>query len=96
MKFFQNDSSKRREIMTLQDKLNNLKSNFEKSAPKEAVEIMHRATSDLSNSGIMDGIIKIGDTAPEFELKDNDEKVIRLKDFLVNGPVVLSFYRGKW
>ena len=82
--------------MTLQDKLNNLKSNFEKSAPKEAVEIMHRATSDLSNSGIMDGIIKIGDTAPEFELKNNDEKVIRLKDFLVNGPVVLSFYRGKW
>ena len=82
--------------MTLQDKLNHLKSNFEESAPKEAVEIMHRATSDLSNSGIMDGIIKIGDTAPEFELKDNDEKVIRLRDFLVNGPVVLSFYRGKW
>jgi len=82
--------------MTLQDKLNNLKANFEKSAPKEALEIMHRATSDLSNSGIMDGIIKIGDTAPEFELKDNDEKIIRLKDFLVNGPVVLSFYRGKW
>jgi len=96
MIFFQNDSSKRREIMTLQDKLNNLKANFEKSAPKEAVEIMHRATSDLSNSGIMDGIVKIGDTAPEFELKDNDEKVIRLRDFLAKGPVVLSFYRGKW
>lgn len=82
--------------MTLQDKLNNLKANFEKSAPKEAVEIMHRVTSDLSNSGIMDGVVKTGDRAPEFELKDNDEKVIRLKDFLVKGPVVLSFYRGKW
>jgi AhpC/TSA family len=82
--------------MTLQDKLNNLKANFEKSAPKEALEIMHRATGDLSNSGIMDGVVKTGDTAPEFELKDNDEKVIRLKDFLGKGPVVLSFYRGKW
>jgi len=82
--------------MTLQGKLNNLKANFEKSAPKKAVEIMHRATSDLSNSGIMDGVVKTEDTAPEFELKDNDEKVIRLKDFLVKGPVVLSFYRGKW
>ena len=82
--------------MTLQEKLNNLKANFEKSAPKEAVKIMHRATNDLSNSGIMDGVVKTGDTAPEFELKDNDEKVIRLKDFLVKGPVVLSFYRGKW
>ena len=82
--------------MTLQEKLNNLKANFEKNAPKEALEIMHRATGDLSNSGIMDGVVKTGDPAPEFELKDNDEKVIRLKDFLVKGPVVLSFYRGKW
>jgi hypothetical protein len=82
--------------MTLQEKLNNLKANFEKSAPKETLEIMHRATGDLSNSGIMEGVVKTGDTAPEFELKDNDEKVIRLKDFLVKGPVVLSFYRGKW
>ncbi len=82
--------------MTLQEKLNNLKANFEKSAPKEALKIMHRATSDLNNSGIMDGVAKTGDTAPEFELKDNDEKVIRLKDFLAKGPLVLSFYRGKW
>ena len=82
--------------MTLQEKLNNLKANFEKSAPKEAIEIMHRATNDLSSSGILDGVVKTGDTAPEFELKDNDEKVVRLKDFLAKGPVVLSFYRGKW
>ena len=82
--------------MTLQEKLNNLKANFEKSAPKEALKVMHRATSDLNNSGIMDGVAKTGDTAPEFELKDNDEKVIRLKDFLAKGPLVLSFYRGKW
>lgn len=82
--------------MTLQEKLDNLKSNFEKSAPKEAVEIMHRATSDLIVSNIMEGVVKIGETAPEFELKDNDEKIVRLKDFLAKGPVVLSFYRGQW
>jgi hypothetical protein len=82
--------------MTLQEKLNNLKANFENSAQKEALKIMHRATSDLSNSGIMDRVFKTGDTAPEFELKDNDDKVTRLKDFLAKGPLVLSFYRGKW
>ena len=82
--------------MTLQDKLNNLKANFEKSAPKEALNIMHRATSDLRNSGIMNGVVKAGDTAPEFGLKDNNEKMIQLKDVLEKGPVVLSFYRGKW
>jgi peroxiredoxin len=57
---------------------------------------MHRATNDLINSGIMDGVVKIGNPAPDFELRDNDEKVIRLKDYLSRGPVVLSFYRGKW
>jgi hypothetical protein len=82
--------------MTLQEKLNNLKAKSEKRIPKEALTIMHRATNDLINSGIMDGVVKIGDPAPDFELKDNDEKVIQLKDYLSRGPVVLSFYRGKW
>ena len=82
--------------MTLQEKLNNLKANFEKSAPKEALSIMHRATSDLITSGIMDQVVKIGDKAPDFELKDNVGKIIRLQDFLTKGPVILSFYRGKW
>jgi hypothetical protein len=82
--------------MTLQDKLNNLRANVEKSAPKEAVDIMHRATRDLIHSNILDRVFKAGDTAPDFELKDNGEKIIRLKDFLVNGPAVLSFYRGQW
>ena len=82
--------------MRLQEKLHNLKANFEKSAPKETLAIMHRATSDLITSGIMDQVVKIGDKAPDFELKDNVGKVIRLKDFLTKGPVVISFYRGKW
>ena len=82
--------------MTLQDQLNSLKANLEKSAPKEAVKIIHRATSDLSNSGIMDGVVKTGDKAPEFNSAINSEKEFRLKDFLTKGPLVLSFYRGKW
>jgi hypothetical protein len=37
--------------MALQDKLNEHKANFEKNAPPEALEVMHRATVDLRNSG---------------------------------------------
>jgi hypothetical protein len=82
--------------MALQEKLNKLKAGFEAKAPKDALEIMHRATDDLRNSGIMQGVLKSGDTAPDFELKNADENVIRLKDLLTSGPLVLSFYRGKW
>jgi AhpC/TSA family len=83
-------------MSTLQEKLDNLKANFEKSAPENALAIMHRVTRDLKNSGIMDGVAKVGDTAPDFELKNNDNKIIRLKDVLAENPVVLSFFRGQW
>jgi len=83
-------------MSTLQQKLNDIKSNFEKKAPENTLTIMHRATRDLKNSGIMDGVAKAGDTAPDFELTDNDDNIIRLKDILAENLVVLSFFRGQW
>ena len=82
--------------MTLQEKLDKRKADFEAKAPQDAVEIMHRATDDLRKSGIMQGVLINGDTAPDFELKNTDENLINLKNLLTSGPVVLSFYRGRW
>ena len=82
--------------MTLQERLDARRSAFEKKAPREALDIMHRATDDLRKSGIMDRFLKIGDTAPDFELKNEAGKTFRLKDLIANGPLVISFYRGKW
>ena len=82
--------------MTLQDKLNEQKANFEKNAPPEALEVMHRATSDLRNSGILDQVLTVGDTAPEFELENTSAERIRSKDILSDRLMVLTFYRGKW
>jgi len=82
--------------MALQEKLDQRKADFEAKAPKDALEIMNRATNDLRNSGIIQGVLKSGDTAPDFELKNADENLIRLKDLLTSGPLILSFYRGRW
>jgi len=82
--------------MSLQEKLDAYKEGMVKKAPKEALDIMHRATEDLRNSAIMEGVIKAGDPAPEFELQNSAGELIRLKDLLSEGPLVLSFYRGKW
>ena len=82
--------------MALQEKLDQCKADFEAKAPKDALEIMNRATNDLRNSGIIQGVLKSGDTAPDFELKNADENLIRLKDLLPSGPLILSFYRGRW
>lgn len=82
--------------MSLQTKLNEYKAGMQKKAPKEALEIMHRATEDLRKSAAMDSVIKAGDKAPNFELQDTAGELIRLRDLIADGPLVLNFYRGKW
>ena len=82
--------------MSLQQKLDARKKETETSAPKEALEIMHRATEDLAKSGIMDRIVKKGDIAPDFMLNDENGNTVNLKERLSRGPVVLGFYRGRW
>ena len=83
-------------MMTLQDKLNEHKANFEKNVPHEVLEVMHRATADLRNSGILDRALTVGDKAPDFELKNARGERIRSKDILSDRLMVLIFYRGKW
>lgn len=82
--------------MSLQQKLNATKKGIEAQAPKEVMDIMHRATDDLQNSGILEQTVKVGDRAPDFSLTNADGQEFRLRELLTQGPVVLSFYRGKW
>ena len=39
--------------------------------------------------------VAVGETAPDFELKDQDGKAVELSDFTKTGRVVLVFFRGK-
>lgn len=82
--------------MSLQEKLNAQRKQFESSALKEAVDTMHKATEELHKSGIVDRAVKAGDKAPDFTLKDAYGNPFQLKDRLTHGPVVLGFYRGRW
>lgn len=82
--------------MTLQEKLNSLKERFKASAPQETLAVMHKATEDLRNSGIMERILKVGDKAPGFTLQNAESKSVSSDDLLAKGPLVVSFYRGKW
>ncbi len=82
--------------MKLQEKLDALRENFEKQVPPESLALMHRATDDLRNSGIMDRAVKVGDKAPDFTLKNTSGQEVSLSQLLSKGPVILGFYRGRW
>jgi len=62
----------------------------------EDLAIMRRATVDLRDSGILDRALKVGDSAPVWELPRADGSTPRSHDLLTKGPLVLTFFRGVW
>lgn len=87
--------------MTLQDKLDAFKADFEAgkppyNVPPSVIETMHRATTELIASGVADRALKAGDRAPTFVLNDPDGKPVSSTDLLRLGPLAVTFYRGVW
>ncbi|MGQ9365039.1 peroxiredoxin-like family protein [Azospirillum sp. ST 5-10] len=87
--------------MSLQDKLDAFKADFEAgkppySVPRSVIETMRRATAELVASGAAARALKAGDKAPEFTLKDPDGNAVSSAELLAKGPLVVSFYRGVW
>lgn len=82
--------------MSLQDRLNALRASFEATQPKQTLDIMHGATEALRRSGILTRTLKVGDPAPEFVLPNAAEQAVASRILLDRGPLVISFYRGRW
>ncbi len=82
--------------MTLKEKLDSMRTRAETKMPAEVLAVMHRATDDLRQSGILDRVLKPGDEAPAFSLPNAEGKTLRPADLPARGPLVVSFYRGVW
>jgi len=64
--------------------------------PAEAQSLMQRSIDDLRASGILERVVKVGERAPDFTLPDADGEPVSLASLVARGPVVLSFFRGRW
>lgn len=82
--------------MTLTKELQDFRNSFKQNVGQEIQDTMGAATAALQASGILDGVVKEGQTAPDFELPDAKGGTVRLSERLQAGPVVVSFYRGQW
>jgi hypothetical protein len=82
--------------MSLADKLEATRAASASRIPADRQAIMHRATEDLRNSGILDRIVPVGAPAPAFDLANHDGRLVSSGDLLAAGPLVLSFFRGSW
>ena len=82
--------------MTFQEKLAKLKDRIEGKMPAAYLDIMHNATHDLEQSGILEKVLKLGQKAPVFNLKNQDGQLVSSEEILSKGALVLTFYRGIW
>jgi hypothetical protein len=82
--------------MALQETLDAMREMSKTRIPPEARAVMERSIEDLRASGIMSRVARVGQAAPDFTLPNAAGRPVGLKELLTRGPVVLSFYRGRW
>lgn len=82
--------------MALEEKLAAIREAAKGRMPPEVRAVMLRQVEDLRASGIMDRVTKVGTPAPDFSLPNAGGEPVSLGAMRARGPVVLSFYRGRW
>jgi hypothetical protein len=83
-------------MTTLADELAELKTRLEGKRPPEQVALMHRAVDELRAGKAAQRALKVGDRAPEFTLPNAALRLVGSRELLARGPLVVTFYRGRW
>ena len=83
-------------VSRLQDQLDEITSNTRRLVQPERLAISDRAIEELMLSGAESRVLRVGQQAPSFELLDFTGKLVRSSDLLSLGPLVVSFFRGRW
>jgi len=81
---------------SLQDQLDEITANTRKLVQAERLAIGERAVEELFATAIEERILPVGAMAPEFELRDSANRLVRSRDLLAVGPLVVKFFRGRW
>jgi AhpC/TSA family len=82
--------------MTLEEKLEAMREASKTRIPPEVRAVLLKSTEDLRASGIISRVVRVGSPAPDFTLPSTTGHPVSLAGLRSRGPVVLSFYRGRW
>ena len=82
--------------MPLKEELKALQTLLESGRPADVVAKMHQAVDELRASGAAARVLKVGDKAPDFVLPNADERPVDSRALLARGPLIVTFYRGRW
>ena len=83
-------------MSTLKETLDQMVADSAKRVPAEALEVFHRNTEKLIESGLHEKAVRTGDHFPDFDLLDANGNPARSAELIGNGPVIFNFFRGFW
>jgi peroxiredoxin len=81
---------------SLQDIYAERKALIAKYVPAEIQAVHTRVVDDLRQSGIVNRALQVGSKAPEFELPDQNGKIVHSSELLASDRLVICFIRGRW
>ncbi len=82
--------------MSLKEDLAALRTRLEGNRSPDVVKTMHRAVAELRESGAPARTLKPGQRAPAFVLPNANEEMVDSGRLFAQGPLVVTFYRGRW
>lgn len=80
----------------LQDQLDEIMARTRELVQPERLAASEQLIADLFASGSEEKILPVGALAPAFELAESTGHIARSEDLLALGPLVISFFRGRW
>jgi len=96
MKWRSLDESAQTETRPLREIYAERKELIAKYVPAEVQSIHSRVVKELKQSGIARRAVQQGTKAQPFELPDHNSKLAKSSDLLINGPLVICLFRGRW
>ena len=80
----------------LKQRLTDIKAGIAQYVRPDNQAINERSVQELRDSGIAQQMLPAGAKAPEFTLPDQHGKPVSSAELLSKGPLVISFFRGRW
>lgn len=82
--------------MKLREELEILTCEVKEATQPYVLQALEKIVSDLKKANFTERTLKAGDIAHNFSLPDEHGNIISLNQLLLEGPVIVVFYRGGW
>ncbi len=80
----------------LNQKIRETVQGFREGLPPELSALIEQGAGEISALDIIERAVKPGNPAPGFTLNNQKGESRQLNDYLADGPLVVTFYRGAW